>query len=193
MNRFNDRVVAQFRAGDGHVEGWGDALVLIHHRGARTGTPHVNPAMSLRDGDDWLVVASAMGARDDPAWAVDLRALPEVRIEAVVDGSVATVPVLATELAGAEREAAFARFVAVAPAFAAYQAKAGRLLPVIRFRRRWAWAEAMAPDDPARQIAVRRPDTDPGLRTSTPGAPPDPDRLRQAVALEPQYQIETLL
>lgn len=133
---FNERVIAQFRADGGRVSGWGDALILIHHRGARTGTERVNPAMSLRDGDDWLVVASAMGAPRDPAWAVNLRAHPDVEIEAVVDGGLSTLPVRASELAGAERAAAFERFVRVAPAFAAYQAEASRLMPVIRLHPR---------------------------------------------------------
>lgn len=179
MSTFNKRVIAQFRANDGRVGGWGDNLVLIHHRGSRTGNEHVNPAMSLRDGDDWLVVASKMGAPHDPAWAVNLRAHPDVEIEAVVDGKVSAVPVRASELTGSEREVAFERFVQVAPAFAAYQATAGRRMPVIRFRRRdskpssGAATAALAaqpvtpatigPDDPSRSIAVRRPDSDPRL------------------------------
>jgi deazaflavin-dependent oxidoreductase (nitroreductase family) len=136
MTEFNDRVIAEFRANRGRVGAWGTDLVLIHHRGVRTGTARVNPAMSLRDGDGWLVVGSAMGAPRDPAWTVNLRAHPDTEIEAVIDGGIATVPVRAVELAGREREAAFARFVEMAPAFAAYQAKAPRLLPVIRFVRR---------------------------------------------------------
>jgi deazaflavin-dependent oxidoreductase (nitroreductase family) len=92
--------------------------------------------MSLRDGDDWLVVGSARGAPRDPAWTVNLRAHPDTEIEAAIDGDIATVPVRAVELAGREREAAFARFVEMAPAFASYQAKARRPLPVIRFVRR---------------------------------------------------------
>lgn len=136
MTEFNDRVITSFRANDGSVGAWGANLVLVHHRGARTGNERVNPAMSLRDGEDWLVVGSAMGAPRDPAWAVNLRAHPDVEIETVVHGEIVTVPVRATELTGDEREAAFARFVQIAPAFADYQDKAARLLPVIRFGRR---------------------------------------------------------
>ncbi|NYH51040.1 deazaflavin-dependent oxidoreductase (nitroreductase family) [Nocardiopsis arvandica] len=172
MTEFNDRVIAEFRAHAGRVGAWGTDLVLIHHRGARSGAERINPAMSLRDGDDWLVVGSAMGAPRDPAWAVNLRAHPDAEIEAVVDGGRVTVPVRAVELAGEERETAFARFVRTAPAFGTYQAKASRLLPVIRLTRRTpgpppdapgAAAAGIGPDDPARTIAVRRPDSDPGL------------------------------
>ncbi|WP_308191426.1 nitroreductase/quinone reductase family protein [Cellulomonas sp. ACRRI] len=161
MTSFNERVIDQFHAQNGRVGGWGESLVLVHHRGARTGNAYVNPAMSLRDGDDWLVVASKMGAPHDPAWAVNLRAEPDVEIEAVVDGEVRTIPVRASELVGTERQTAFDRFVEVAPAFAAYQAKAGRLMPVIRFRRRST--PSVAPDDTTRYITVRHAETEDGL------------------------------
>lgn len=132
MSEFNDRVIAQFRANRGRVGAWGTNLVLIHHRGAKTGAERVNPAMSLRDGDGWLVVGSAAGAPRDPAWTINLRANPRAEVEAVEDGAVTTVPVHATELTGQDREAAFARFVQMAPGFADYQAKTTRTLPVIR-------------------------------------------------------------
>ena len=66
MTELNDRVIAQFRAGRGRVGGWGAGLVLIHHRGARTGTERVHPVVALRD-DGGLVVGSAMGAPRDLA------------------------------------------------------------------------------------------------------------------------------
>lgn len=136
MTEFNDRVIAQFRSNRGRVGAWGTNLVLVHHRGARTGTERVNPAMSLRDGDGWLVVGSAMGAARDPAWVINLRADPDVEIEAVIDGGIVTVPVRAAELTGEHRRAAFARFVQLAPAFEQYQERTSRPLPVIRFSRR---------------------------------------------------------
>jgi deazaflavin-dependent oxidoreductase (nitroreductase family) len=132
MTEFNDRVIAEFRSNGGRVGAWGTSLVLVHHRGARTGKERVNPVMSLRDGDGWLVVGSAMRAARDPAWTTNLRANPDVEIEAVIEGEIATVPVHATELSGEYRRAAFARFVHSAPAFAKYQDKTSRPLPVIR-------------------------------------------------------------
>ncbi len=134
MTAFNDRIIAEFRSNHGRVDsaGFGTSLVLIHSRGARTGAERINPAMSLRDGNGWLVVASARGAPRDPSWAANLRAHPDTEIEAVVDGTTATVPVRAVELDGADRAAAFARFVRVAPAFAVYQRNTDRRLPVFR-------------------------------------------------------------
>jgi deazaflavin-dependent oxidoreductase (nitroreductase family) len=160
MSAFNDRVIAEFRANDGRVGGWGDRLVLVHHRGARSGRKYINPAMSLRDGQDWLVVGSAMGAPEDPHWAVNLRAHPDVEIEAAVGGRLETVQVIATELAGAERDRGWRLVTAAVPSFAAYQGRTSRDLPVIRLRRRTA---IMAPDDPDRSLAVRNAETDPSL------------------------------
>jgi deazaflavin-dependent oxidoreductase (nitroreductase family) len=136
MSVFNERIIAEFRANDGIVTsaGFGSSLVLLHTTGARTGEPRVNPAMSLRDGDGWLVVGSAKGADRDPAWAHNLRAGPQIVIEVRKGGERQTVEVCATELLDAARDAAFARFVDRAPAFAAYQRRAEgkRILPVFR-------------------------------------------------------------
>lgn len=167
MSDFNDKIIAEYRANAGRVDsaGFGTNLVLLHTRGAKTGTARVNPAMSLRDGDDWLVVASAMGAAKDPAWAVNLRAHPEVEIEVATDRGVDTVPVTAVELDGDEYDATFARFVRRSSAFATYQKRATeRRLPVIRLSRRSTEAEqdAIGPDDPARTLVHARPD-DEGL------------------------------
>ena len=141
MSGFNDTIIAEFRANGGRVDsaGFGSHLVLLHTRGAKTGKARVNPAMSLRDGDDWLVVGSAMGAAADPAWVVDLRAHPDVEIEVATAAGVATVPVTASELDGDEYERAFARFVRRSSAFATYQRRATeRRLPVIRLTPREA-------------------------------------------------------
>ena len=79
-----------------------------------------------------------MGAPRDPAGLVNLRANPDVTIEAVVGDDIATIPVHGTELEGEDRAAAFRRFVKVVPAFQAYQAyqayqaQYGRRLPVMR-------------------------------------------------------------
>ncbi|MCA0144336.1 nitroreductase/quinone reductase family protein [Blastococcus sp. LR1] len=136
MSDYNATIIAEFRANGGRVDsaGFGTHLVLLHTVGARTGQPRVNPAMSLRDGDAWLVVASAAGAEKDPAWAVNLRAHPHTEIEvATAHGEAQTVPVTATELDGEDYETAFARFVRRSSAFANYQRRAGaRRLPVFR-------------------------------------------------------------
>lgn len=136
MSAFNDRVIAQFRSNNGLVDGFGTQLVLLHTQGARTGAERVNPAMSLREGQDWLIVASAMGADLDPAWMHNLRAHPDITIEVTFPDGSRTVPVHAQELDGPERDAAFGRFTARAAAFSDYQNRTERTLPVVRLQPR---------------------------------------------------------
>lgn len=134
MSSFNEQIVAEFRANNGYVasNGFGDSLVIVHSIGARTGIERVTPLMAIVDGDAWLIAASKAGAPDHPAWYFNLLAHPETVIE-VGD---ATVPVIATELVGEERDAAWARFTSQSSGFAAYEARAGdRVIPVLRLAR----------------------------------------------------------
>lgn len=135
MTDFNTAIIEEFRANGGRVSahGFGDSLVLVHNTGARSGVERISPLMALRDGDAWLVAASAAGAPTHPAWYFNLVATPDTTIEVGVDGEVRTVPVTATVLKGADRDAAWNRFTSSSPGFAAYEQKAaGRIIPVIR-------------------------------------------------------------
>lgn len=130
MTAFNDRVIAEFRAQHGTVGGFGNRLVLIHSRGARSGAERVNPALSMRDHGSRLVIASAAGAVHNPAWYHNLVAHPNAAME---DDSGQVIPVTATELHGTEYDEAWTRFDAASPAFQQYQDQAGtRKLPILR-------------------------------------------------------------
>lgn len=126
-------VVDQFRRTGGTVQYYGRALVLLHHRGARSGVERVTPIVGIPDGDDWLVAASRRGATENPAWFWNVLAHSNVQIETPDNG---TVGVHATRLVGAERDAAWSRFTTLSPVFAEYQAKTSRLIPVLRLTRR---------------------------------------------------------
>jgi deazaflavin-dependent oxidoreductase (nitroreductase family) len=130
---FNDPIIEQFRTQGGRVENFGDALVLLHHVGARTGVERVTPLMALPDGDDaWLIAASKAGAPDNPAWFHNLRAFPDT----VIETPAGEVAVHAAVLPPAERDAAWGRFVAASPGFAAYEQRTTRTIPVVRLERR---------------------------------------------------------
>ena len=91
---WNQNISDEFRANDGTVTtaGFGRALVLLHHVGARTGQERVSPAMGIRqDPDTWLVAASKAGAPDNPAWFHNLQAHPEVSIEVPGEGTYRSV------------------------------------------------------------------------------------------------------
>jgi len=87
---------------------------------------------SLPDGDAFYVFASAHGSARNPDWYHNLVAHPEITIEQGVE----TIPVRATEVHGAEREAIFARHAARFPIFTEYERKTGRAIPVMRLDRR---------------------------------------------------------
>ena len=133
MSSHNDRIIAEFRANDGVVQGFGGDLVVVHSLGARSGEPRVFPVMSLTEGGSWLIVASAAGAPTHPGWYFNLVEHPDVSIE-TPQGS---VDVHAVELQDEERQAAFARFVERSATFGEYAEKAHpRLIPVFRLEPR---------------------------------------------------------
>lgn len=130
---WHESVIDQFRSTGGSTQYYGRALVLLHHRGAKSGVERVNPVVGLRDGDGWLVAASRRGHADNPSWLHNLLAHPDVEIETPDDG---TVAVHATQLTPDARDAAWARFTAISPVFAEYQAQTARLIPIFRLTRR---------------------------------------------------------
>jgi len=136
MSDWNQQIIDEFRANGGVVEtnGFGKGLVLLHHRGAKTGAERVSPVAGIRVGDDaWLVAASKGGAPDNPAWFHNLLAHPDVEIETPDDG---IVPVRATQLTGAERDAAWDRFKERSEGFRSYEERTARTIPVLRLARR---------------------------------------------------------
>lgn len=135
---FNEDIIDEFRSNRGHVEtmGFGDALVVVHSIGAKSGKLHEFPVAGLPDGDARLIAASKAGAPDNPAWFHNLVAHPDVDMEvpdpAAAEG-IRTVAVHAERLTGAERDAAWERFKTASPAFASYEVKAApRVIPVFR-------------------------------------------------------------
>ncbi|WP_261565270.1 nitroreductase family deazaflavin-dependent oxidoreductase [Frankia gtarii] len=126
---FNARIIADFRATQGHPGGpfAGTPILLLHTTGARSGNPRINPVVYAEDGDRYLVFASYAGAPRDPAWYHNLKAYPEAKIE--IDTR--TLAVRVDEVTGAERDTIYARHAANYPAFAEYEVKAGRKIPVI--------------------------------------------------------------
>ena len=126
---FNARIIEEFRANQGRVGGpfEGGTLLLLHHVGARTGTPRVNPLMYNRDGDRYVVFASKAGGPTNPDWYHNLKANPNTRIEVGTD----TVDVVASEPTGNERDRLYNAQAELRPQFAEYQSKTDRVIPVV--------------------------------------------------------------
>ena len=126
---FNAQIIEEFRANHGRVGGVFEntPLLLLHHTGARSGQPRVNPLAYHRDGERYVIFASKAGAPTNPDWYHNLRAHPEVTIEVGDE----TIEVRVSEAHGEERERLFAAQAERAPQFAEYQRKTDRVIPVI--------------------------------------------------------------
>jgi deazaflavin-dependent oxidoreductase (nitroreductase family) len=125
----NARIIEEFRANGGKVGPpfEGRPMLLLHTKGRKTGLPRINPLVYLADADRFVIIASKGGAPRDPQWYRNLVASPDVEIEV----GTRTIPVKAVVVTGAERDELYARQAAVMPAFAEYERRAGRVIPVI--------------------------------------------------------------
>ena len=138
MSDWNAQIIDEFRTNGDTTQRFGDSLVILHTVGARSGEVRLNPVMAIGQPDgSWHVAASKQGADTNPAWLANLRANPQVEIEAGSSDGVITVPVTADVLTGGDRDAAWEQF-SVNPGFAAYQEKTTRVIPVVKLTRRSA-------------------------------------------------------
>lgn len=129
MNEFNQTIIDEFRANDGKVGGDFDGvpMLLLHHRGAKTGTERVTPLVYRPDGDDWVIFASKAGAPNHPHWYLNLTANPDTTIEVGNE----TIDVTATDATGEQRTRLWEAQKRDAPQFAEYEANTDRTIPVV--------------------------------------------------------------
>ncbi|MBO0728131.1 MAG: nitroreductase family deazaflavin-dependent oxidoreductase [Acidimicrobiaceae bacterium] len=133
---FNTKVIEEFRANAGKVGGGfaGAPMILLHHRGAKSGTERVNPLVYQRVGDAFALFASKAGAPTHPDWYRNLMANPDTKVEVGEE----TYQVHARELHGPERDEIWEKQKSLMPGFAEYEEKARgkREIPVILLERR---------------------------------------------------------
>ena len=133
-NNWNEKVIADFRANDGRVGGpfEGAPMVLVHHRGRRTGHEYVNPMMYLateRGDGSIYVFASKGGAPTNPDWYYNLTVAGKGSVEL----GTGTFPVSVRELHGEEHDRIYAEQARRYPGFAEYAEKTAgvRTIPVL--------------------------------------------------------------
>ena len=133
MHEFNRQIIEEFRANGGKVGGGfeGAPMLLLHTIGAKSGTERVSPLVYQTDGDRIVIFASKAGADTHPDWFHNIRANPDVTIEIGTE----TQTRRARVAEGEERERLFATQKATMPAFAEYEAKTERQIPVVVLER----------------------------------------------------------
>ena len=133
VNEWNQRIIEWFRANEGQVGGHfeGVPLLLLHTTGAKTGLSRVNPLVYQADGDHLVVFASKGGAPTNPDWYQNVVANPLANVEIGTD----RFDMVAWVAEGTERERLWNRQKEWLPAFADYEAKTRREIPVVILER----------------------------------------------------------
>jgi deazaflavin-dependent oxidoreductase (nitroreductase family) len=133
MSGWNRSIIDEFRANQGRVGGpfKGAPLLLLHTTGAKIGRARINPVMYQAVGKDFAVFASKGGASTNPDWYQNLIANPLVTIEVGTQ----IVQVKARVANGEERERIWSQQKERYPAFASYERKTRRQIPVILLER----------------------------------------------------------
>ena len=132
-NAFNRSVIEEFRANEGKVGGMfaGAPMILITHKGAKSGKEYTNPLVYTRDADNVVIIASKGGAPEDPQWFRNLVANPDVTVEIGTEKYAGHARVAA----GAERDRLFRAQADLMPNFDEYASKTTRTIPVVVIER----------------------------------------------------------
>ena len=134
---WNAQIIAEFRANEGRVGGnfEGAPMVLVHHRGRKSGREYVSPMMYLvhdTEPGTIYVFASKAGAPTDPDWYRNLTAAGDGSVERGTEA----YKVAVRDVTGAERDRIYAEQASRYPGFAEYERKTAgiRTIPVLELK-----------------------------------------------------------
>jgi len=138
-SEWNVATIEEFRANEGRVGGpfEGAPMVLVHHRGRRSGREYVTPMMYLPHASSerqaMYVFATKGGAPTHPDWYYNLVSAGETSVEVGAE----FFPVTVRELADAERDRVYAEQASRYSGFAAYERQTAgiRTIPVLELVR----------------------------------------------------------
>lgn len=118
--------------GSGGTEGTtlldtGMPVIIVTHKGNKTGAVRKTPLMRVKDGDGYVLVGSQGGAPTHPVWVYNLRADPDVQIRDRTE----VFSMCAREVQDAdERARLWALAVEAYPPYEEYRQKTDRVIPV---------------------------------------------------------------
>ena len=102
-------------------------VIIVTHRGNKTGHVRKTPLMRVKDGDGYVLVASQGGAPKNPVWVYNLRANPNVEIRDLADIHSMRVREVRDD---AERERLWTLCVAAFPPYEDYKNRTSRRIPI---------------------------------------------------------------
>lgn len=106
----------------------GNEILLLTTTGRKSGKTRSTPMMFVRDGDRYVVNASAGGSPRNPGWYWNAtRGTHSIQIQ--VNDKIMTV--VTEEVAGEQRDQLYQRFIEANNQYASYEKKAGRTIPVL--------------------------------------------------------------
>ena len=134
---FNQKTIAEFHAKKGRGVGmWGDHVILMTAKGARSGEAITTPLVCGRDGERYVVVASKGGAATNPAWFGNLKKNPDVEVEIASDHGTEKFKARAHVVEDrAERDRLFKEMCKIWPSYADYEKRTDRVIPVVVLER----------------------------------------------------------
>jgi len=122
-----DPVLMRLSGGRANVTGT-DAVVILHHVGAKTGKPRQTPLLYFNEGPDVILIAGNGGAARNPAWLHNLRTNPNVELWVGKRGGLYRARIANPE----ERALLWPKANALYAGYGAYQELAGdREIPIV--------------------------------------------------------------
>jgi len=134
MTLFGQEHIDRYVATDG-AEGYdwrnGTTILILTTTGRRSRAPRHSPLIFRQHGADYLVVASKGGAPEPPDWYRNLAEDPDVQVQIKGEKFAARARTVSPE----EKPGLWQEMVEVWPAYADYQRKTAREIPVVVLER----------------------------------------------------------
>jgi F420H(2)-dependent quinone reductase len=103
------------------------SVLLLTTTGRKSGKTRTVPLGCLRDGSDYVIIASYAGLPQHPAWYLNLKSNPQATIQVKRQH----IQVRAETANPEKRSELWARLIEAAPGYANYQKRTSREIPVV--------------------------------------------------------------
>ena len=107
-----------------------NSILLLNMVGRKTGKKRTTPLMYFRDGNNYVISASAGGADANPAWYYNLKGKPETTIQIKGD----KIQIIAQEASPDKRKKLWTQLTSTTPQFKEYEKKTKRTIPMFILR-----------------------------------------------------------